>query len=359
MNLVLANAGFDGAGGTECYLLTLAEQLIRLGHTATIYTRNAGRHAEHARTRGVEVHDATEALPEHADVILTQDAIVAYDLRERYPAAFHVFRACSDVYDFELPPQLQNVVDLVLVNSDRYARLVKGTATAPPVLRLRTPIDVERLVPLSAPRAAAQRIVLLGNYPDRHDLVTEAWGGPGIEIVQVGGATPSFDVTHALAGADIVVAKARAALDAMSCGRPVYLHDCFGGDGWVTPDAYPALEADNFAGQATDRIIDAEQMRADLAAYHPRMGRINRDLVLQHHDARAHAIALLTAIAERQPATPAHHHPTDPLAELARLTALQWTWEQRARGLAAEVHALHARLQTAEHELAEAHRDHA
>ena len=33
---------------------------------------------------------------------------------------------------------------------------------------------------------------------------------------------------------------------------PAYVWDTRGGDGWVTPETYPALEADGFTGAATD-----------------------------------------------------------------------------------------------------------
>ena len=69
------------------------------------------------------------------------------------------------------------------------------------------------------------------------------------------------DPRAAMRAADIVVAKARAALEAMSCGRAVYLYDQFGGDGWVTPDNYPAFEADHFAGQATPRTAHPRRPR--------------------------------------------------------------------------------------------------
>ena len=55
----------------------------------------------------------------------------------------------------------------------------------------------------------------------------------------------------------------------MACGRAVYVYDTFGGDGWVTPDVYAAMEADHFAGQATDRVIGIEEMERDLADYDP------------------------------------------------------------------------------------------
>jgi hypothetical protein len=57
----------------------------------------------------------------------------------------------------------------------------------------------------------------------------------------------------------------RAALDAMACGRAGYVYEVFGGDGWVTPELYPALEADHFAGLATVRVIGPRELARDLA----------------------------------------------------------------------------------------------
>ena len=82
-------------------------------------------------------------------------------------------------------------------------------------------------------------------------------------------------------------------LDAMSCGRPAYVYDAFGGDGWVTADTYDAIEADAIAGQAVPDVIDGERLRKDLAAYDPDMGRVNRHLILKHHGARSHVHALV------------------------------------------------------------------
>ena len=142
-----------------------------------------------------------------------------------------------------------------------------------------------------------------------------------MEVTVVGGSQSRYDVAAAIADADIVVAKARAALDGMACGRAVYIFDMFGGDGWVTPGCYAALEGDNFAGLATDRVIDATELARDLDEYDPRMGMANRDLVVQHHSARDHVIDLVAAIRELRPGS----RPTAPLWELARLTSLLWT----------------------------------
>ena len=62
----------------------------------------------------------------------------------------------------------------------------------------------------------------------------------------------------------------------MACGRPAYVYDVFGGDGWVTAETYDAIEADAIAGQAFPGVIDADRLRNDLDAYDPAMGHVNR-----------------------------------------------------------------------------------
>ena len=342
------------AGGTETHLVTVGHELLRLGHEVVIYSpEHVGPFADHARRRGLDVLGELRELPGECDVVLAQDALVVYDLAERYPQALTVFRVCGDVFDFQSPPATEGVVDLLVVLSDRYARLAQACAVKAPLLRLRVPVDIDRLVPVGAIRAQPQRAVILGNYPDRVQIVREAWERRGVEVSQVGGAQQRYDIAAALESADIVVAKARAALDAMACGRAVYLYDTFGGDGWVTPELYAEMEADMFAGQATDRVIGVAELERDLADYHPGMGMANRDLVVQHHSARDHVIEFLAAVA----ALGAQERRPMPLRELARLTALQWSWERFAREAQHAQALLHERLLVAEQAAGNAERE--
>jgi hypothetical protein len=355
VRFVLGNRHLIAAGGTEVHLVTIGEHLERLGHEVVLYAPELGAFAEHARACGLAVCGSLHELPAACDVVFSQDAIVAYPLADRYGQAFHVFRVCGDVYDFQLPPQLAGVVDRFVVLSERYEKVVRTTAASAgvPILRLPVPIDTDRLVPLGPLRERPAKAVLLGNYVDREQLIRDVWGGLGVQVTRVGGHAQSFDVARSLADADVVVAKSRAALDAMACGRAVYLFDMFGGDGWVTPELYPALADDNFAGQATGRVIDAAALAADLATFDPAMGATNRDLVLQHHNARDHVLALLDIIPadvrERAPG------PTDVLRELGRLTALQSSWEVSARELRTAFWPLRRHADDVQAEAAKAH----
>lgn len=350
VRFVLANRLLDHAGGTETHLVTIGDQLLRLGHEVVIYSPELGPFTDHARRRGLDVVDQLRELPGECDVVFAQDGLVVYDLAERYPQALTVFRVCGDIFDFQSPPQVEGVVDLIVVLSDRYARLAQACAVKAPLVRLRVPVDIDRLVPMGAIRDRPRRAVILGNYPDRVDVVREAWEKRGIEVSRVGGAQQRYDIAAALESADIVVAKSRAALDGMACGRAVYVYDTFGGDGWVTHETYAGMEADNFAGQATGRVIGVAELERDLADYDPSMGAANRDLVLQHHSARDHVIEFLAAVT----VPPAPERPPAPLRELARLTALQWSWERFARESQRAHAAVHERLVLAEQVAADA-----
>jgi hypothetical protein len=350
VRFVLGNRHLLAAGGTEVHLVTLGEQLRRLGHEVVLYAPEVGEFGDHARRRGLEVADSLRTLPEDCDVVFVQDAIVAYELAARYPAALTAFRICGDVFDFQLPPQLDGLLDLVVVLSDRYERLAQACAVRVPVVRLRVPIDTDRLVPLGPLGETPRRAVLLGNYAERDDLVRSAWEPQGVVVRRVGGALQSYDVAEAVADADVVVAKSRAALDAMACGRAVYVLDVFGGDGWVTTEAYDAMERDQFAGQATGRVVNAASLAADLAGYRSEMGAVNRDLVLQHHRALDHTMELLQALGEREPLP----RNGAPLTELGRLTAMQWSWELTAREFRSMHWPLRERAERSEQRSAEA-----
>jgi hypothetical protein len=349
MEIVLATNGLIGIGGSETYLLTVAEHLQRLGHEVTVHATEGGAMSALMESRGVRVAIGERALPEACDVALVQDAGMAYALADRWPETPQVFRAPSSLYDFQSPPQLPGIVAAVVVCSDRMARHVDALAGEREIVRLRQPIDIKRMCPRGEIRARPLRALLLGNYVSgrRRELIEAAWGEAGVEVVTVGAhGTPAPDPAGEIAAADIVVGKARAILDAMACGRAAYVLDVAGGDGWVTGERYDAMVADYFAGHTSDWSLD--QLAGDIAGYDPAMGQVNRDLVLAHHDAADHAQALVALFRRLSPrAEPA----TGPLREMARLVRLQWAsdqdvialrqalLEERARAVIAEEYA--------------------
>jgi hypothetical protein len=331
MKLLLATNHL-GLGGSESYLLTVAEQLDRLGHEACIYTPAPGEGVQVARARGVEVI-GERGLDDEFDAALVQDAGVSYRLAERCPDVAQLFVAHSEMFDLQTPPQLDGMVAAVVALNDRVARRMRSFVTGVEVVRLRQPVDTERFTPRGALPEAARRTLFLSNTPngDRIAILEAACAEAGLELDRLGGlAGQTADTRPALAAAEIVIGYGRSILEAMACGRAAYVYDWNGGDGWVTPQSYAAIEADGFAGRSGRTIVDAGRLAEDLGGYAASMGPVNHDLVMAHHRANVHVQELLELLARVARSSP---RPRAPLQEMARLVRLEW----RARG---EVHAL-------------------
>ena len=190
----------------------------------------------------------------------------------------------------------------------------ESLANKPEVIRLRQPIDIQRFRPRGPSRPRARRVLVFSNYleDDRMAMLQGACDSLGLELTTMGvRTTTSVTPQDAIVDADIVVGYGRSVLEAMAMGRPAYVWERAGGDGWVTPESYPALEADGFSGAGTDSIIDVDRLRADLAAYRPEFGPLGFDLVRKHHSATRHADALVRLLEGEGSAVPV----PDPLHE--------------------------------------------
>jgi hypothetical protein len=347
MQIVMSTYALNFAG-TESYFLTVAEQLQRLGHDVTLLSVELGPNAAVVRDRGLELRERVDELPPACDVVYAQDSVTAYELAERYPETPQVYAAHADEYDLQTPPQIPGVVQAVVVLHDRLERQVRALAVAPEIVRLRQPVDVKRFYPRTALHDPPLRALILSNYVnhDRLELVRHACADAGIECAQLGAPSGVWtdQAEVEICRADIVFGKARVIVEAMASGRAAYVYDLNGGDGWMTPERYDLLEADNFGGQAESTATDRKRLRRDLIAYSPEMGPANRDLAVANHSARRHAqelVALFERLAGRRERIDA------PLAELSRLIRLQWVTEMRAAHLAAENQRLRDQLDLA------------
>ena len=164
MRIVLATHAFDGVGGSETYLLTVAEQLQRLGHGVTIYAVALGKVAELARARAIDIVAELDDLSDHCDVVIAQDGGVSYELADRWPQTPQLFVCHSGFFDLQLPPLVPGVVGAVVVLSDRVRRRLSRTRRTPshcalaPADRYRAAGPACRSAQAADPRASASQL---------------------------------------------------------------------------------------------------------------------------------------------------------------------------------------------------------
>ena len=87
MKVLVALQKFAHVGGTETYVLTVAEQLQRLGHQVAHLRRAASATWPCSPAIAASTWSATarRARASRDDVVLAQDAATAYELADRWP----------------------------------------------------------------------------------------------------------------------------------------------------------------------------------------------------------------------------------------------------------------------------------
>jgi hypothetical protein len=330
MRIVIAHNDFVSFGGTETYILTVAEQLQALGHKITICGESGvGPVAKVAVNCGLEVVDGLTGLPDECDAVIVNDASSALLLAARYPEAVRVLVAHSDYYALQSPPQLDGVLSGVVALNDRVARHVESLAFRAPLFRLRQPVDLKRFGVRGPLPTEARRALVLGNYlrGAAADTLAAACAEAGVTTVFVGAPSePTSEPEVAIADADLVIGIGRCAIEAMAGRRAAYVYGIGGGDGWVTAENYESLEADGFGGTATPTVITPDRITEDLRSWNAQMGDANRQIAVAQHDAAKHAgelVELLRSLDATEGLPKSHAE------ELARVVRLEWrTWQR-------------------------------
>jgi hypothetical protein len=356
MQILLVNQPWQAFGGSETYLLTIAPPLQRAGHDVTLYAPAGGEPAETARERGIAIVTQPGELPEEPQAVITQDGESAYAMAERYPEAVRLYVLHSSIFEPQRPPHLRDTCHLIIaLNHGMYDQATSlGLDTR--VARLTQPVDLDRFTDRGGRGTKLRRVLMLGNH----------WGGPGyrnyeavataaaslgaeVDLVGAGGrVTRSPEIETA--SSDVVVGLGRCIVEAMASARAAYVFGNMGGDGWVTTNTYPRMEALGFAGGSDGTAIDADRLRADFECFDADMGQVNRQLAVAHHDAHRHAAALVDLIEKLEPKPAAD--PTA-LAVLSRLVHVQWETESRVAVAEADSRRLRAEVErlTSESEL--------
>lgn len=353
MRIVIGTHALARAAGTESYVCLVARQLQRLGHDVVVSAEELGPMAEHAERQGIVVARTAADMPSACDAILANDTPSAATLAARYPGTRLVHVAHSQVFDHQLPVLVPGVADALVVCSERMASHARALPLDVPLVRLRLPVDIDHYLGTGPLPARPRNAVIVSNYltGERRRALVEAWEGQGVTCTQIGVLTEAaFDPGPAMRDADVVVAKATAALEGMACERAVYVYDQFGGDGWITPDTYEAFEADNLAGLSSPAPRTPDQLAADLADYDPAMGWMNGELVRTHHSPIKHAQELVAVLTGEHAGPPVS---ASALTEIARLSRVSLAAERKAAGCRHELASLRERVVVADQDLAQ------
>lgn len=231
MKVLITNFSLASRGGTELYVRDLAAALLRRGHKPVVYSPELGAVAREIREATVPVVDDLAA------VSFTPDVIHGHHLHEtmtallRFPGVPAVY-VCHDWYSrLDAPPKFPRVLRYVAVDEVCYDKLVCEQGVAEERVRLLPSfVDLERFAPRAAPLPPRpRRALLLCNYAEEGPHLAaarEAFARANVTLDAFGkllGETCERP-EKILGEYDIVLAKGRAALEAVATGAAVILH---------------------------------------------------------------------------------------------------------------------------------------
>lgn len=361
LSVLVTNLHLAELGGTETYTYSLTKALAGLGHRVVVLTAVLGRVADRIRELGVTVTDDVEELAgERFDVIHAQHNALAVIARARFPAVPMVFHCHGVRPEPEQPPSVNlNVQKWVAVSEDVAEHLAAAGVPRRRITVLRNPVDVRRFQPTRPLNPTPQRALVLSNRIDDDSLgvLRSACSKLGIQVDTIGRGGQLWEVETRINRSDVVFSLSRGALEAMACGRAVFVYDWLGADGWVTPETIDEIERGNFSGRRFRRKLSVQELVEELRRYDPAMGPANRRLAEERYALDRHVEAVLgtyreaiEAFQERPVRLPGFEMEVLARELRERLRGRESALAARAAGAAQ----LHTRLARLEVELAQA-----
>lgn len=273
LKILITNNTLAGRAGTEVYVRDLAVELLKRGHTPIAYSTLHGAVAEELRAATVPVIDHLDSLAAPPDLIHGHHHL------ETMTALLH-FHGVPAIYFChgwlpweELPPKFPRIVRYVAVDETCRDRLVHEHAIPEERVRLILNfVDLKRFKPRNPlPEKPTRALVFSNNATENTNLpaVRQACSRTKLELDVVGSGVgnPTNHPEEVLGKYDLVFAKGRAALEALSVGTAVILCDAAGIGPMVTTANVRALRLLNFGIRTLQNPFDMDFLVQQIASY--------------------------------------------------------------------------------------------
>ncbi len=273
MRVLLTNITLASRSGTEVNVRDLAIGLLRRGHRPVVYSPELGEIAAEIRAATVPVIDDLAAIAAPPEVIHGHHHPTTLTALLRFPgvpAVYHV-HDWSAWYDEPLVfPRVVLYAPVDETNADRL-ELEHGIDRARIRLLLNA-VDLARCPPRPPLPAVPRRALVLSNAAKEGgylDAVRAACERTGLELEAVGSGVGRTTARpeELLAGADVVFAKGRSALEAMAAGAAVILCDEIGLGELVTAGRVGAMRPLNFGRRLLQRPVTVEGVAGEVVRY--------------------------------------------------------------------------------------------
>ena len=283
LRVLITNLELWPPSGTVMYVRDLALELRRRGHTPTVFSSTRGSVAEGLRAAGVGVSDRLSRL-DRPDIIHAHHHAPAVLAVRHWPTvpAIHICHDHLSLHD--RTPRHDRIRRHFGVSRLCVKRLLDDGVPVDRVALLPNFVDTARFG--SRPRLPERprRALVFSNYANAEShlpAVRDACLEAGLELDVAGaGVGNILDQPERVLGSyDIVFAKGKAAIEAMTVGSAVVLCDYAGVGPMVTSAQFDALQDCNFGFEALREPLAPAPILREIARYDADDAARVRDLI--------------------------------------------------------------------------------
>ncbi len=274
--ILFGNISISGRSGTEMFLYDLVRGVQKRGYLVSVFSPRRGLMAMEFEKAGVPVVTNMDDVAWTPDLLHCQHTLPTLEMVGRFPQIPAVY-VCHDGKDWsDSAPPLPSVVRFAAVDLFCRDRVAFDTGRpAADVQVIPNSVDFAQFKPRESPLPPhPTRAMLFTSHSERHeylDTIRSACSSLRLPLDEFGPAVGRTidQPERILPNYDLVFAKARCALEAMSAGCAVVLAGPEGAGPIVTPTDFDLFRQFNFGRSLLNSSGATEMLVRQIRQYDP------------------------------------------------------------------------------------------
>lgn len=285
MNILITNLELGLQSGTVVYVFELAIGLKKNGYNVEVYTRVIGDTGRELIKNGINVTDNLRHLKNIPDIIHAHHNLVTIRALDRFKNTPVIFFVHDRVHFFDIPPKSPRILKYIAVDYNCLDRLLIDAKIPEKYTGvIYNWVNTNRFNLRKEFASRPSTALVFSNYAkenNHYQVIASACKQFGLTLDVIGSGTGNY-IKHPeeiLLKYDLVFAKAKAAMEALSTGAAVVLCDFHGLGEMVAPANLNYLRKFNFGMKTLTRSFDAELIIEEINKFNGDNNRLNAEWI--------------------------------------------------------------------------------
>ncbi|GAA3928914.1 hypothetical protein GO495_06430 [Chitinophaga oryziterrae] len=285
MNILITNIELGLRSGTVVYVFELAVELKKKGYNVEVYTHIIGDTGRELINNGINVTDNLHHLKNIPDIIHAHHNLLAIQALHRFKNTPVILFVHDRRYFYDIPIKSSRILKYIAVDYNCLERLlIEAKIPEKYTGVIYNWVNTDRFKLRTEFASRPSTALVFSNYAkeDNHyQVIVSACKQYGLALDVIGSGTGNY-VKHPeemLLKYDLVFAKAKAAMEALSTGAAVVLCDFRGLGEMVAPSNLNYLRKFNFGMKTLTRSFDEKLIIEEINKFNGDNNRLNAEWI--------------------------------------------------------------------------------